>query len=87
VTVDYRLLPRFEASRRRHEDARAALPERWRSDPRPEAQLINEIYVALVARARAHIEEISSPDPLGRINGNPIPPRPIDRVTSARRTL
>lgn len=87
VTVDYRLLPRFEASRRRHEDARTALPERWRSDPRLEAQLINEIYVALVARARAHIEEISTPELLGRTDANPIPPRRIDRVTSARRTL
>ena len=59
MTVDYRLLPRFAASRRAHEDARKALPERWRSDPRPEVQHINEIYVALVARTRAHIEEIS----------------------------
>ena len=63
VTVDYRLLPRFEASYRRHEDARNGLPERWRSDPRPEVQLVNEIYVGLVARARANIEEISTPDP------------------------
>jgi hypothetical protein len=64
VTVDYRLLPRFESSTRRHEAARDALPERWRSDPRPEAQLVNEIYVALVARTRAHIEEISAPEPV-----------------------
>ena len=60
MTVDYRLLPRFAASYRRHEDARAGLPERWRLDPRPEVQLLNEIYVGLVARARAHIEEISA---------------------------
>jgi len=60
VTVDYRLLPRFAASCRLHEDARKALPERWRSDPRAEIQTINEIYVALVARTRAHIEEITA---------------------------
>jgi hypothetical protein len=63
VTVDYRLLPRFTASCRRHEDARNGLPESWRSDPRPEVQLLNEIYVELVARARGHIEEISAPGP------------------------
>jgi hypothetical protein len=61
MAVDYRLLPRLEASRRRYEAARRALPERWRSDPREEVQLVNEIWVEVTARARRHIDEISSP--------------------------
>jgi len=62
MSVDYRLLRRFAASRRFHEDARRALPVRWQSDPRPEAQLYNEVWVSVVARARCHIEEIASTD-------------------------
>jgi hypothetical protein len=52
VNVDYRLLPVFADSRRRHEEARRALPERWRADPRPEVQLINDLWVGVHARAR-----------------------------------
>jgi hypothetical protein len=60
MSVDYRLLPRFVDSRRRHEDARNALSDRWLSDPRPEVQVVNDLWVGIVARARAHIEEIAS---------------------------
>ena len=49
--VDYRLLARFEASRRRLEAARQALPPHWQADPRPEAQIINEHWVAVMAQA------------------------------------
>jgi hypothetical protein len=59
TNVDYRLLHRFEASRRRHEAARRALPEPWRSDPRPEVQAVNERWVSVVARARERQEQLS----------------------------
>ena len=59
MSVDYRLLPRFEASCRRHAAARDSLPAHWRSDPRPEVQLLNETWVNLIARTREHIEQIA----------------------------
>ena len=84
MSVDYRLLPCFEDSRRRHEDAREALPLRWRSDPRPEVQLINDLWVSIVARARAHLEHI---DFDSRIPGHPSQPQGARRppVTAATR--
>jgi hypothetical protein len=51
MNVDYRLLTHFEASRSRHEEARRVLPEHWRNDPRPEAQLVNEAWVDVFVRA------------------------------------
>jgi acyl-CoA reductase-like NAD-dependent aldehyde dehydrogenase len=60
MAVDYRLLPTFQASRRRHDAARRALPDRWRSDPRPEVQAINDNWVAAVARAREHLDRIAA---------------------------
>lgn len=51
VNVDYRLLGHFEASTRRLEAARWALPAHWREDPRPEARIINEHWVDVIARA------------------------------------
>jgi hypothetical protein len=59
MSVDYRLVPHFEASRRRYAAARELLPERWRSDPRPEMQLLNDTWVSVIARAREHIDEIT----------------------------
>jgi hypothetical protein len=58
MSVDYRLLPHFEASSRRFAAARESLPRHWRSDPRPEMQLLNDTWVNLIARTRAHIEQI-----------------------------
>jgi hypothetical protein len=60
MSVDYSLLDRFTDSRRRHEAARQALPERWRADPRPEVQAINDLWVSVVARARAHEERLAA---------------------------
>ncbi len=51
MSVEYRLLDRFEASRQRHAAARRALPERWRTDPRPEAQIMNEHRVRVIVQA------------------------------------
>ena len=51
MSVDYRLLSHFEASQRRLEAARRALPEHWRNDPRPEAQVMNDHWVRVLARA------------------------------------
>ncbi len=59
MSVDYRLLPRFEASQKRHEAARRALPDRWRDDPRPEAQFINELWVNVIAQAWEQHEQLS----------------------------
>jgi len=53
MSVDYRLLPRFEASRKRYEAARRVLPAHWRNDPRPEAQIINDHWVGVIAAAAA----------------------------------
>jgi len=60
MSIDYRLLPHFEASRTRHEAARRVLPEHWRTDPRPEAQIINEHWVGVIARATAHQEGLAA---------------------------
>ena len=51
MSIDYRLLDRFETSRQRHEAARRALPEHWRTDPRPEAQTMNEHWVRVMVQA------------------------------------
>ena len=59
MSIDYRLLERFEASRKRHETARLLLPERWRSDPRPEAQTINEHWVRVMVQACEHRDRVS----------------------------
>ena len=58
--VDYRLLPHFTASRARLEAARSALPARWRADERPVVQDVNERWVAVRAKARAHLELVRS---------------------------
>jgi hypothetical protein len=60
MSVDYRLLTRFQASHDRHEAARRALPERWRSDPRAEVQHANELWVSAVARAREHQDRLAA---------------------------
>jgi len=60
VSVDYRLLTRFIASRERFEAARLALPERWRNDARREAIIINKHWVRVIAHAAEHAE--TSPD-------------------------
>lgn len=60
MAVDYRLLARFEANRERYEAARRALPARWRSDPRPEVQVINDLWVDTVARTREHLERLAA---------------------------
>ncbi len=57
MSIDYRLLEQFETSRKRHETARLLLPERWRSDPRPEAQTINEHWVRVMVQACEHRDQ------------------------------
>ena len=59
MSIDYRLLPHFEASHRRHAAARDLLPSHWRSDPRPEIQLLNDTWVSLIVRTRQHIEQVA----------------------------
>jgi hypothetical protein len=51
MSIDYRLLSHFQESRSRLEAARRALPENWRADPRPEAQVMNEFWVGVIARS------------------------------------
>jgi hypothetical protein len=65
MSVDYRLLMRFQASHDRHEAARRALPERWRADPRAEVQHANELWVSAVARAHEHHDPPPPTPPLG----------------------
>jgi hypothetical protein len=59
MSVDYRLLAHFEASRERYAAARELVPARWQSDPRPEQQLLNDIWVNVIARTREHIDRIA----------------------------
>ena len=59
MSIDYRLLERFETSHKRHEAARLLLPEHWRSDPRPEAQTINDLWVSVIVRASEQQEEVN----------------------------
>ena len=59
MSIDYRLLDRFTTSRQRHEAARLLLPERWRSDPRPEAQTINDHWVSVMVRACEHQDRVN----------------------------
>jgi len=60
MAVDYRLLARFEASRDRYDAARRALPKRWLTDPRPEVQHLNELWVRVIVRAREHQDRIAA---------------------------
>ncbi len=59
MSIDYRLLERFEASRQRHAAARQLLPAHWQSDPRPEAQTINEHWVSVIVRACEQQDEVN----------------------------
>jgi hypothetical protein len=65
VSVDYRLLSHFEASHERLEKARRALPERWRTDPRPEAKIINDHWIRVIARAAEQAQRIANRPPIG----------------------
>jgi hypothetical protein len=67
MNVDYRLLPHFLASRKRLEAARRVLPHHWRTDPRPEAQTINEHWVAVIARAAEAKARLSEPGTAGSV--------------------
>jgi hypothetical protein len=63
MSVDYTLLPVFAESRRRREEARSALRDRWGTDPRPEVQLVHDLRVEVHAQARQHLDEL--------VNGSP----------------
>ena len=54
MTVDYRLLAKWEASQHRHEQARRALPARWQNGNRFQAHAAND------SRVRAHLHEPES---------------------------
>jgi len=56
MSVDYSLLPHFTATRARLEAARQALPEAWRTDPRPAAQAAAERWIAVRVRTGQHLE-------------------------------
>jgi hypothetical protein len=63
VTVDYRLLPHFNASRARLDEVRRSLPAAWREDGRPGAQDANERWVEVRAKARKHLELVEGAHP------------------------
>lgn len=58
MSVDYRLLSKFQASRDRYEAVRRSLPERWRADPRPEVQQTNELWVSVIVRAQEQRDHV-----------------------------
>jgi hypothetical protein len=70
MSVDYRLLAYFQASRDRYEAARRALPQHWLTDPRPEVQYLNELWVNMMARAEDQ-NEILQPDSPTGLPGQP----------------
>jgi hypothetical protein len=49
MSVDTRLLVRWQRELDARQRARAALPRRWRTDPRPEMQQVGDAYVELLA--------------------------------------
>ncbi len=55
--VDLRLLDRFERSWARQEEARRILPARWLADERPAAQQLNELFLDLIERAHARVDD------------------------------
>jgi hypothetical protein len=55
--VDRRLLPHFERSWERQDEARRILPARWLADTRPAAQQLNELFLDLIDRARLRVAE------------------------------
>jgi hypothetical protein len=53
VSVDSRLLNYWQREQNARRQARAALPARWRNDPRPEMHEVVDVYVELLAAERA----------------------------------
>jgi hypothetical protein len=49
MSVDTRLLGRWQRELDARQRARSALPKRWRTDPRPEMQQVSDTYVELLA--------------------------------------
>jgi len=52
VSVDSRLLDHWQREQVARRSARAALPARWRNDPRPEMHQVVDVYVELLAAER-----------------------------------
>jgi hypothetical protein len=52
VAIDTSLLEHWQREQVARRRARAALPERWRSDSRAEMQQVTEVYVELLAAER-----------------------------------
>ena len=52
MSVDSRLLEHWRREQIARRRARAALPARWRNDPRPEMHQVTEVYVELLAAER-----------------------------------
>jgi hypothetical protein len=52
VSVDTRLLSHWQREQVARRRARAALPARWRNDPRPEMDKVVDLYVELLAAER-----------------------------------
>ena len=52
MNVDNRLLGHWQREQVARKQARAALPARWRNDPRPEMHQVVDVYVELLAAER-----------------------------------
>ncbi len=52
MNVDNRLLSHWQREQLARRQARAALPARWRNDPRPEMHEVVDVYVELLAAER-----------------------------------
>ena len=52
MSVDTRFLEHWQREQIARRRARAALPARWRNDPRPEMDKVTDVYVELLAAER-----------------------------------
>jgi hypothetical protein len=50
--IDRRLLEHWERERAARERLRAALPQSWRDDPRPNMDIVRELYVEAMLRLK-----------------------------------
>jgi hypothetical protein len=54
MAVETRFLEHWKREQAARQRARSSLPERWRTDPRPEMAEVGELYVELIAAEQLH---------------------------------
>jgi hypothetical protein len=54
MAIETRFLEHWKREQAARQRARSSLPERWRTDPRPEMAEVGELYVELIAAEQLH---------------------------------